>query len=96
MGLADMAARAERAQRAREALKQDLAGRVVTRRDAHGLVEIGVDTSAQVVEVAVNASSVGRVDPKLLAQAVLEAATSAQRAARELVAERRSYHLGVE
>ncbi|WP_433267393.1 YbaB/EbfC family nucleoid-associated protein [Actinosynnema sp. CS-041913] len=96
MSLEEMAARAERRERARLALKRELAGRVVSGRDANGLVEIGVDTSAAVVEVAVNATLVGRVDPKVLAHAVLEAATNAQRNARELVAERRSYHLGTE
>ncbi|MFI9810629.1 YbaB/EbfC family nucleoid-associated protein [Saccharothrix variisporea] len=92
--LEDMAARADRREQAREALKRELAGRVVAGRDGSGLVEVGVDTSGKVVEVAVNATLVARVDPKVLANAILEAATTAQRSARDLVAERRSYYLG--
>ncbi|MEJ2852774.1 MULTISPECIES: YbaB/EbfC family nucleoid-associated protein [unclassified Saccharothrix] len=92
--LEDMAARAERREQARDALKRELAGRVVAGRDGNGLVEVGVDTSGKVVEVAVNATLVARVDPKVLANAILEAATTAQRSARDLVAERRSYYLG--
>lgn len=92
--LEDMAARAERREQAREALKRELAGKVVAGRDGNGLVEVGVDTSGKVVEVAVNATLVARVDPKVLANAILEAATTAQRSARDLVAERRSYYLG--
>ncbi|MEU7525326.1 YbaB/EbfC family nucleoid-associated protein [Saccharothrix sp. NPDC042600] len=92
--LEDMAARADRRDQARDALKRDLAGRVVPGRDGGGLVEVAVDTTGKVVEVAVNASLVARVDPKVLANAILEAATTAQRAARDLVAERRSYYLG--
>jgi DNA-binding protein YbaB len=92
--LDELAARAERLDQARLALKRDLADRVVFGRDDSGLVEIGVDHTAKVVEVAVNATLVGRVDPKVLANAVLQAASEAQRQARELVAERRSYYLG--
>jgi DNA-binding protein YbaB len=92
--LDDLAARAERVDQARLALKRDLAQRVVFGRDDAGLVEVGVDSTAKVVEVAVNATLVGRVDPKVLANAILQAASEAQRLARELVAERRSYYLG--
>lgn len=92
--LEEMAAKAERLDQARLALKRDLAERVVFGRDAGDLVEVGVDASANVVEVAVNAALVGRVDPAVLANAVLQATTTAQRNARELVVERRSYYLG--
>ncbi|WP_051772949.1 YbaB/EbfC family nucleoid-associated protein [Saccharothrix sp. NRRL B-16314] len=92
--LDDLAARAERVDQARLALKRDLAQRVVFGRDDSGLVEIGVDHTTKVVEVAVNATLVGRVDPKVLANAILQASGEAQRKARELVAERRSYYLG--
>jgi DNA-binding protein YbaB len=94
--LGELAARAERLDQARLALKRDLAERVVFGRDDSDLVEVGVDATAKVVEVAVNAALVGRVDPKVLANAVLQAATDAQRKARELVAERRSYYLGTQ
>ncbi|SHE51560.1 YbaB/EbfC family nucleoid-associated protein [Streptoalloteichus hindustanus] len=76
------------------ALRGDLADRVVTARDDGDLVEIGVSSTGEVVEVAVNAALVGHVAPAALADAVLRAARRAQQEARRLVADRTTYHLG--
>lgn len=61
--LDEMAARAERFDQAQLALRRELATQVVHGRDDHDLVEVGADANGQIVEVALNATLVGRVDP---------------------------------
>ncbi|MCT2588104.1 YbaB/EbfC family nucleoid-associated protein [Actinophytocola sp. S1-96] len=69
---------------------------MLTARDDHGVVEVSVDSTGAVVEVALDASVVSRMDPSTLAHAVLRATRAAQEAARRLVGQRRAYHLGTE
>ncbi|AXB46649.1 YbaB/EbfC family nucleoid-associated protein [Amycolatopsis albispora] len=89
-----LAARNNRADEGLLALRKDLAQRTVTARDRGDLVEVEVDAGGKVLAVSVNSTLVRKVDAKTLANAILQASTGAQRAAAELVAQRRAYHLG--
>ncbi|UJW33759.1 YbaB/EbfC family nucleoid-associated protein [Saccharothrix sp. AJ9571] len=92
--LSALAARTNRADEGLLALRKDLAQRTVTARDRGDLVEVEADAAGKVLAVSVNSTLMRRVDARTLANAILEATTGAQRAAADLVAQRRAYHLG--
>ncbi|RZS43327.1 DNA-binding protein YbaB [Herbihabitans rhizosphaerae] len=92
--LDELAAQVERVDKGLLALKRELAELTTTARDDHALVEVTVDSTGELTEVALNATLVHKVDPKTLAAAMLQATRSAQRETRQTVEQRRSYHLG--
>jgi DNA-binding protein YbaB len=55
--------------------------RITVAQDDWGLVEVGVTTTGELVEVAINTALVAQVEPADLAEAMLQAARAAQRRA---------------
>ncbi|HVV23758.1 MAG TPA: YbaB/EbfC family nucleoid-associated protein [Pseudonocardiaceae bacterium] len=79
-------ARAERVQQEVRDRRRQAESQVLRAHDDGLLVEVGVNGLGEVVEVAVNRAEVGRVDPLVLAQAMLTAARAAQQLARNALA----------
>lgn len=52
--------------------------RITVAQDDWGLVEVGVNRTGEIVEVAINTALVPKVDPVDLAEAMLQAARAAQ------------------
>ncbi|RZS44783.1 YbaB/EbfC DNA-binding family protein [Herbihabitans rhizosphaerae] len=75
-------------------LQADLANRVVKSRDPREIVEIDVDATGRILEVAINTTVADRVGTQQLAGAVLAAVAKAQADAAALTEQRRNYYLG--
>jgi DNA-binding protein YbaB len=82
LSLDELLARSERVDQGLIQRRRQRDEQVVTARDDWALVEVGVNGHGDVVEVAINAALVRQVEPLDLAEAVLQAASAAQRQAR--------------
>lgn len=82
LSLDELLARAERVDQDLIQRRRQRDEHVITARDDWALVEVGVNGHGDVVEVAINAALVRQVEPLDLAEAVLQAASAAQRQAR--------------
>jgi DNA-binding protein YbaB len=80
--LEELMAKSERAGKSVRARRQELDARRHTARDDWGLVEIVTNGNGEIVEAAVNADVLPRAGACELAEAILQAARSAQAQAR--------------
>jgi DNA-binding protein YbaB len=81
--LSALLARAEQAQQKLVDRRRQAEDVTIRAQDDGALIEVGVNGLGEVVEVAVNPLDVRHAEPIALAEAMLQAARSAQRRARE-------------